>query len=65
MARDDAPAPTRGRGRPEIGTPVRIRIPADVLAQIDQIAADAEMKRAEVVRELLAEALKVRTRRRK
>lgn len=48
--------PNKG-GRPRTGTPVLIRIPADLLAQIDQMAADAEMTRAEFIRGLLTHAM--------
>jgi metal-responsive CopG/Arc/MetJ family transcriptional regulator len=50
------PEKNRG-GRPRTGTPVLIRIPADLLARIDQMAADALMTRAELIRHLLAHAM--------
>jgi hypothetical protein len=60
MAPDDAPAPTRGRGRPRVGTVVKFRLPDPVLAVVDQMASDAELDRAEVLRDLIAESVKVR-----
>ena len=44
-------------GRPHTGTPIHIRIPADLLARIDELAADAEMTRAEFIRGLLTHAM--------
>lgn len=54
-------APARGRGRPRVGTRVHVILPEDQLAAVDQIASDAEMSRSDVLRELIAGALKVRS----
>lgn len=43
-------------GRPRTGTPVLVRIPADVLARIDELAAKRDMTRAAWIREKLADA---------
>jgi hypothetical protein len=51
-----APGP-RGRGRPAIGPQIYVALPAETLAQVDQLAADTEMTRSEVIRRLLTEAL--------
>lgn len=42
-----------GPGRPTTGTPVHIRIPADVLAQIDKSAKYFGVSRAEMIRRIL------------
>lgn len=47
-------AAVRGRGRPPIGERVEVRLPADMLAAIDQHAANNGMTRAEAIRDLLA-----------
>lgn len=46
-----------GPGRPEIGPAVHIRLTAGLLAQIDDLAADEGLSRAETIRALLTEAL--------
>jgi hypothetical protein len=46
-------AEQRGPGRPEIGPPVNVRLPADLLAWLDEQAADAGVKRAEFIRDAL------------
>lgn len=52
MTADRTPASNRG-GRPRTGTPVLIRIPAELLARIDEMATGALMTRAELIRHLL------------
>lgn len=47
----------RGPGRPEIGPAVTIRLPEEMIAQLDQRAEAAKVSRAEIVRRMLAEAL--------
>lgn len=48
----------RGRGRPEIGPEVRgLRLPPEVLAEVEAIAEAAGVKRAEVLRELVLDGL--------
>jgi metal-responsive CopG/Arc/MetJ family transcriptional regulator len=42
-----------GRGRPSTGVKVQVRIPADLLAEFDAVADEADMTRAEVVRYVL------------
>ena len=41
------------RGRPSTGVPVHIRIPADVLAALDEMAAAIETTRAAMIRAIL------------
>lgn len=56
----------RGRGRPEIGPEVRgLRLPPDVVEEIEGLAEAAGVKRAEVLRELVVEALDRRRRAKK
>lgn len=53
----------RGRGRPEIGPEVRgLRLPQEVIDEIEGLADAAGVKRAEVLRELVVEALERRRR---
>ena len=40
-----------GRGRPAIGRPIAVRLPADVVAVLDAHAADRGETRAAVIRE--------------
>ena len=47
----------RKRGRPPIGTRVPVRFPAATLARIEQLAADADVSRAEMIRRLVDETL--------
>lgn len=47
----------RGPGRPEIGPAVMIRLPEEMIAQLDEMAQRVEVSRAEIVRRMLAEAL--------
>jgi hypothetical protein len=47
----------RGRGRPPVGQRIHVHLPEEVLAAVDQLAADAELTRAEVIRGLLVAAL--------
>lgn len=49
-------APPR-RGRPEVGPPVHLRLPAELKARVDRFASVSGVKRAEAVRLLLAEGL--------
>ena len=46
-----------GRGRPTTGTKVQIRIPAELLAEIDRRADEYGLTRAETMRRALAELL--------
>jgi hypothetical protein len=46
----------KGPGRPEIGTPVNVRL-GDLLGPVDAYAADCGIKRAEAVRRLVAARL--------
>lgn len=48
---------TRGRGRPTIGTPVQIRLPAELLDQLDTWADEHDVTRAEAVRQLVGLAI--------
>lgn len=61
MTGTTTPPVKRGRGRPPIGRRIVTHLPDDVLAEVDRLAADAEMTRAEVVRGLLVTALRTRT----
>lgn len=54
------PPPRHRGGRPRAGTPILIRIPADLLAVLDSAAAAAGTTRAQLLRELLTEALAAR-----
>jgi hypothetical protein len=46
----DTPAATRGRGRPPIGPQVPVRIPADLLADIDAEADRRGITRSDEIR---------------
>jgi Ribbon-helix-helix protein, copG family len=48
----------RGRGRPAVGERVSVRIPADLLAQIDAAAKMSGMTRAAMIRRTLSKAAK-------
>lgn len=48
---------TRGRGRPAIGPALRIRFTAEQVERIDIIARIEDRPRAEIVRDLIDEAL--------
>jgi hypothetical protein len=52
----------RGPGRPEIGPPVNVRVPVDLLAWIDERAAEIGATRAQFIRDALdfARALEYR-----
>lgn len=50
---------TGKRGRPSTGVAVHVRIPADVLAVIDDDARERDLSRAEVIRNLLRYAILV------
>jgi metal-responsive CopG/Arc/MetJ family transcriptional regulator len=43
----------RGRGRPPVGPAIEVRLPADVLERLDEIAAEYGVKRAELVRSIV------------
>jgi len=45
-------------GRPVVGTPVNIRLGADLLAQVDNYAAGEGCSRAEAVRQLVQQGLR-------
>ena len=47
----------RGPGRPEIGPVIQVRLPEEMIAQLDEMAQRVEVSRAEIVRRMLAEAL--------
>jgi hypothetical protein len=47
------PATTRGPGRPEIGPPVNVRLPADLLAWVDDRAGETGTTRAAFIRDAL------------
>lgn len=47
---------------PTTGLPVQIRIPADTIDVVDQIATDSDTTRSDVVRTLIDEALMYRAR---
>lgn len=47
----------RRPGRPEIGPAVQVRLPEDLLEQIDALAEQAGISRAETIRQLLEKAL--------
>jgi metal-responsive CopG/Arc/MetJ family transcriptional regulator len=44
-------------GRPEIGKPINIRLPGDLLADLDTYAARFDMSRAEVIRQAVRQWL--------
>lgn len=51
----------RPRGRPEIGPEVRgLRLPPEVIAEVEALAHAAGVKRAEILRDLVVEALTAR-----
>jgi hypothetical protein len=47
-----------GKGRPVIGPRITIRFDAETRRQLDEIAADRNQKIAEVIRDLVKQALK-------
>lgn len=47
----------RGPGRPEIGPEIGVRLPGEMLGQIDAAAKMADVSRAEIIRRLLEKAL--------
>ena len=51
-----APEAERGPGRPEIGTPINVRLGDDLLAKVDAIAAADGASRAETIRNLIRRA---------
>lgn len=42
-----------GRGRPPVGDRIEVRLPADLLAWVDEIAAEREITRAAAIRDVL------------
>jgi metal-responsive CopG/Arc/MetJ family transcriptional regulator len=52
---------TNKGGRPPVGPAVQIRLPDDILKQIDQYAREGGVSRAAIIRTLLVEALDART----
>ncbi|MUL61064.1 hypothetical protein B5P44_00500 [Mycobacterium sp. CBMA 213] len=46
----------RGPGRPEVGKPINVRL-GDLLADVDDYAADNDLSRAEAIRSLIAIAV--------
>jgi hypothetical protein len=44
-------------GRPKVGTKVEVRLPAEVLAQVDERAATENVSRAEMIRKLVTAGL--------
>jgi hypothetical protein len=47
----------RGPGRPEVGKPINVRLGDDLLARVDAAAAERGKSRADLLRELVAQAL--------
>lgn len=45
------------RGRPEIGTPVNVRLGDDLLAEVDEYAVSLGLSRAETIRQLVRVAM--------
>lgn len=58
------PGPRRsGRpGRPQVGTKVDVRLPDEMLAAVDAIAADGGATRSDVIRSAVADRVEMRTR---
>ncbi|MEE8601323.1 ribbon-helix-helix protein, CopG family [Euzebya tangerina] len=48
---------TPGRGRPRVGQRVTVRLPPELLRDVDRLAASAGMTRAAYLRALIAAAL--------
>jgi hypothetical protein len=46
-----------GRGRPPIGPVIGVRLEPELLELVDSYAADVGLKRAELLRQLIAEAV--------
>lgn len=44
-------------GRPEIGTPINVRLGDDLLAEVDEYAAELGVSRAEAIRQLVRVAM--------
>ncbi len=53
-AKAAAEPPKRGRGRPPVGERIHLHVPSDVLADIDQVAAERGTSRAAEMRRRLA-----------
>jgi metal-responsive CopG/Arc/MetJ family transcriptional regulator len=49
---------TGQRGRPRTGTPVLVRIPADLLKQIDEEAVKEGISRSQLIRQILTYAVR-------
>lgn len=47
-------------GRPPVGTAINMRLPADLLAEVDAAAGAEGVSRAEMIRRLVAAGLKTR-----
>jgi hypothetical protein len=47
----------RGPGRPEVGKPINVRLGDELQAKVDALAAERGQKRAETIRDLVAQAL--------
>lgn len=45
-------------GRPEVGTPINVRLGDELLAQVDQFAQAESISRAEAVRQLVQRGLR-------
>lgn len=50
-------AAPRGRGRPAVGERVHVRLPEDLIARLDGMAAEADLPRAALIRLLLEKAV--------
>lgn len=53
--------PERGPGRPEVGPRIGVRLPEELLEQLDTYADQAGINRAEAVRQMVAAGLSVQT----
>ena len=47
----------RGKGRPPTGVKIEVRVPADMLADLDAWATEVVVSRPELIRRILAAAL--------
>ena len=52
----DANGLARKIGRPKVGRPINIRLGADLLARVDEIACARKASRSQTIRSLLSEA---------
>lgn len=48
----------RGRGRPPVGRVVQVKIPDDLIARLDRVAAEHGISRSELMRRLLLDAVR-------